>query len=110
MFEDETQVAWRAMPYRAPVVGADGSVIGSAESLLGDDDEDIFHGIVVKRRDDDRLVEIAATRIQRITTNHVITDLNPDDVTTLPAYREERWFHLGWGGLFRKHPEWEKDR
>jgi hypothetical protein len=40
----------------------------------------------------------------------VITDLSADDVTNLPPYQEERWFHLGWGGLFRKHPEWERDR
>lgn len=110
MFENETQVAWRAMPYRAPVVGFDGSEIGAAESLLGDEDEDIFHGIVVKRETDGKLVEIAATRIKKITTNHVITDLTPGDVTGLQPYQEERWFHLGWGGLFRKHPEWEKDR
>jgi hypothetical protein len=98
MFENETQVAWRAMPYRAPVVSLDGSGIGTAESLLGDDDEDIF------------LVEIAAPRINKITKNHVITDLSTDDVAALPPYREEHWFHLGWGGLFRKHPEWEERR
>jgi hypothetical protein len=110
MFENETQVAWRAMPYRAPVVGMDGSGIGTAESLLGDEDEDIFHGIVVKREQDGKLVEIAAPRINKITTNHVITDLSSDDVAALPPYREEHWFHLGWGGLFRKHPEWEERR
>jgi hypothetical protein len=108
MFENETQVAWRAMPYRAPVVGPDGSEIGTAESLLGDEDEDIFHGIVVKREGDGKLVEIAAQQIKKITTNHIITDLGPDEVAALPAYKEERWFHLGWGGLFRKHPQWEE--
>lgn len=110
MFENETQVAWRATPYRAAVVGLDGSSIGTAESLLGDDDEDIFHGIVVRRVTDGKLVEIAASRINRITTNHVSTDLSSDEIKALPPYREEHWFHLGWGGLFRKHPEWEKDR
>jgi hypothetical protein len=110
MFEDETQVAWTAMPYRAPVVASDGSKIGTAESLLGDEAEDIFHGIVIKRESDGKLVEIAAPRVAKITTNHVVTDLGTDDVAGLPPYREEQWFHLGWGGLFRKHPEWEKDR
>ena len=98
------------MPYRAPVVGLDGSTIGTAESLLGDDDEDIFHGIVVKHGTDGKLVEIAAARIKKITTSHVTTDINPDEVAALPPYREEHWFHLGWGGLFRKHPEWEERR
>ncbi len=107
MFEDETAVAWKAMPYRAPVVAADGSEIGSAESLLGDEEEDIFHGVAVKSRAKG-LIEIPASRIKKITAKHVITDLSIDDVAALPAYVEERWFHIGWGGLFRKHPEWDK--
>lgn len=107
MFEDENAVAWRAMPYRAAVVAADGSDIGSAESLLGDEKEDIFHGIAVSRRTDGKLLEIAASRIKKITSKHVVTDLSAGDVAALPAYREERWYHIGWGGLFRKHPEWD---
>lgn len=42
MFEDETSLAWTAMPYRAVVVTAEGKEIGTAESLLGDEEEDIF--------------------------------------------------------------------
>lgn len=96
------------MPYRAPVVAADGSVIGSAESLLGDEQEDIFHGIAVKSRTGGKLVEIPAARIVKITEKHVVTDLAGDEAGSLPPYREETWFHIGWGGLFRKHPEWDK--
>lgn len=107
MFDDETVVAWRAMPYRAPVVAADGSTIGSAESLLGDEKEDIFHGIVVKHHGDGRLLEVAAARIKKITEKHVVTDVSAGDLASIPAYREERWYHIGWGGLFRKHPEWD---
>ena len=59
MFETDAALAWPAMPYRAPVYAADASEIGSAESLLGDEEADIFHGIVVKRREDRKLVEIA---------------------------------------------------
>ena len=108
MFEDETQVAWQVMPYRAPVVAADGSGIGTAESLLGDESEDIFHGIVVKHRGTGKHLEIPAARIQKITEKHVVTDLAEADVASLQPYREEHWFHLGWGGMFRKHPEWDK--
>lgn len=108
VFDDETVVAWRAMPYRAPVVGADGSEIGTAESLLADEDEDIFHGIVVKRRPGGHALEIPATRIKKITTKHVVSDLTEADIAALPPYREEHWFHIGWGGLFRKHPEWDE--
>ncbi|HMJ40649.1 MAG TPA: PRC-barrel domain-containing protein [Verrucomicrobiae bacterium] len=108
MFEDETAVAWIAMPYRAPVVAADGSEIGTAESLLGDENEDIFHGIVVKQRQGGKLVEIPATRIAKITDKHVVTDLAEADTSALQPYRESHWFHIGWGGLFRKHPEWDE--
>lgn len=108
MFENETVVAWTAMPYRAPVVGADGSEIGKAESLLGDESEDIFHGIAINRQSDRKQVEIAAGRIKKITEHHVVTDLSASEVEELPLYREERWFHLGWGGLFRKRPEWRR--
>ncbi|MDQ2942773.1 MAG: PRC-barrel domain-containing protein [Candidatus Dormibacteraeota bacterium] len=108
MFEDETQVAWLAMPYRATVVAADGSEIGTAESLLGDENEDIFHGIVVKDRKGGKHLEIPAARIMKITEKHVVTDLTDSDVAELQPYREAQWFHVGWGGLFRKHPEWDK--
>jgi sporulation protein YlmC with PRC-barrel domain len=108
MFEDETPVAWRAMPYKAPVVAADGTEIGKAASLLGEEEDDIFHGIVIERASDHKRVEIPATRIKKITEKHVITDLSPDEVETLHPYREERWFHIGWGGLFRKRPEWRE--
>ena len=108
MFDDETTVAWLAMPYRAPVAAADGSVIGTAESLLGDEEEDIFHGIVVKSSNGGKHLEIPALRITKITERHIVTDLTQDDVAALQPYREEHWFHIGWGGLFRKHPEWEE--
>jgi hypothetical protein len=106
MFDEEPAVAWTAMPYRAKVVAADDSEIGTAESLLGDESEDIFHGIVVKHSG--KLIEIAAARIKKITSIGVITDLASDEVTEMPAYREEKWFHIGWGGLFRNHPKWDK--
>src|SRR3979490_598207 len=60
MFDDQTQVAWQAMPNRAPVVAADGSEIGTAESTLGDQSEDIFHGIVVTQPGSGRHLEMPA--------------------------------------------------
>jgi hypothetical protein len=108
MFEQETALAWTAMPYRVPVVAADSSEIGTAESLLGDEEADIFHGIAVKPKAGGGMVEILAARIKKITAKGVVTDLGPDDLPRLEPYREERWYHLGWGGLFRKHPRWDE--
>ena len=107
MLEDEPAIAWKAMPYRSPVVDANDTRIGTAESLLGDEEEDIFHGIAVKTATG-RLVEIPAVHVTKITQKGVMTDLDAEGVEALQAYREEKWFHLGWGGVFRKHPEWER--
>ena len=109
MFENEPAIAWPAMPYRAPVFAVDGTEIGSAESLLGDEEADIFHGIVVKRNHDRKMAEIPAARIKKICASGIVTDLDSGDVAGLQPYREEHWYHLGWGGLFRKHPQWSDD-
>ena len=85
VFEDETPIAWTAMPRHAPVVGADGSEIGTAESVLGDQNEDIFHGLVV-RRQDGRLVEVTAARVKKMTAHHVLTDLDPAEAAALTPY------------------------
>jgi hypothetical protein len=105
---EEQQVAWIATPYKAPVLDDSGATIGTAESLLGDESEDIFDGLVVKRAHDRALVEIPATLVARITTTRIYTTVSPSDVASLQPYREERWYHLGWGGLFIKHPEWKR--
>ncbi len=86
MFEDETPVAWTMMPREAMVVAADGTEIGTAEKVLGDREEDIFHGIVLKRRHDGRLVELPAVHIKKMTERHVITDLGAGDVAGLSRY------------------------
>jgi hypothetical protein len=104
----EEQVAWTAMPYQAPVLDAQGNRIGTAESLLGDEEDDIFHGIVVKL-EDGRHVEIPAVKVGPITRSVVHTQVDGPEVALLDDYREEKWFHIGWGGLFRKRPEWKQD-
>ena len=109
MFEEEPAIAWPAMPYRSLVYSADGTEIGTAESLLGDEQADFFHGIAIKRRSGGPTAEIPAVRIKRITAKGVATDLDASEAAALQPYQEEKWFHLGWGGLFRKHPRWDRD-
>jgi hypothetical protein len=87
VFEDETPVAWQAMPRHAAVVAGDGSEIGVAERWLGDQGEDIFHGIVVRRHDGEA-IEVPARRIKRMTEQHVVTDLAVDEAEALPAYKD----------------------
>jgi hypothetical protein len=86
VFEDETPIAWTAMPRHAPVLAADGSEIGTAESVLGDVNEDIFHGLVVRRHQDGERVEVPAVRVKKMTEHHVLTDLATAEVGALMPY------------------------
>jgi hypothetical protein len=87
MFDEETPVAWQAVPREASVVAADGTEIGTAETMLGDLEEDIFHGVVLKRSQDGETVELPAARVKHMTTGHVITDLAPGEALQLTPYR-----------------------
>ncbi|HWD09999.1 MAG TPA: hypothetical protein VHA57_13005 [Actinomycetota bacterium] len=106
---EEKPVSWLAMPYKGQVFDKDGGTIGTAESLLGDENADIFHGIAVKTGHGDRYLEVPADRIPRITTEAIYTDLSASEVDSLQPYSEQKWEHLGWGGLFRRHPMWTEE-
>jgi hypothetical protein len=88
MFEDETPVAWTVLPRDAVVVGADGSEIGRVRYVLGDHNEDIFHGIAMRRANDGATVELPWSRIKRMTEQHVVTDIYAADAESLPPYEE----------------------
>jgi hypothetical protein len=88
MFEDETPVAWNAAEPDLAVVAADGTEIGRTRRILGDEKEDIFHGIAMRRAGDGETVEIPAVRIKKMTRQHVLTDLSTDEVESLGVYDE----------------------
>lgn len=83
MFEDETPVAWTNLSPDTPVVTAGGSEIGTAEEVIGDKNDDIFHGLLVKRSSDGAVVELPAARIKRMTERHIVTDLADSDTASL---------------------------
>ena len=85
--DDEQEGAWLAMPDKAPVMGEAGEEIGRVEGLLGDEKDDIFHGIVLKLAAGGRKVEVRADRIPKITTGRVYTDLAADELEQLPEYK-----------------------
>ncbi len=84
--EEEREIAWLAMPRKAPVLDRDGAQIGTAEGLLGDEGNDIFHGIVVKLSRGGK-VELRAERIPKITTQRVYTDLAAEELAGLPPIK-----------------------
>jgi len=85
--DDEREVAWLAMPEKAPVMGQSGEEIGRMEELLGDKQGDIFHGIILKLARGGQKVEVRADRIAKITTRRVYTDLAADELEHLPPLR-----------------------
>ena len=87
MEEEEREVAWLALPEKAPVLDEAGEEIGRAEELLGDREDDIFHGIVVKLAKGGHKVEVRADQIAKITTRRVYTNLAADELEKLPEYR-----------------------
>lgn len=86
----EPQVAWIAIDQDAIVVAADGSEIGKVKEVAGDEEHDIFDGLVVKHSRFGRDGYIASERVKAIWPDRVETDLTPQEAETLPEYREPR--------------------
>ncbi len=87
MFEDETPVAWTNLALDTPVMTADGSEIGTTEEVIGDQSEDTFHGLAVKRGSDGAVVELPAARIKKMTKRQILTDLAEADAASLTPRR-----------------------
>src|SRR5450759_3110080 len=104
-------IAWRAVP-EDTAVRSDGQQVGTLYDLLGSDEEDIFHGIVVQLRSGSRRVFVPADDVILITASHVDVSLSAGEIAALPEHTEERQFELGMVGHLRKHLGWveEKDR
>ncbi|MGH2718980.1 MAG: hypothetical protein ACRDJU_10405 [Actinomycetota bacterium] len=107
--EEEKSVSWLAVPHKGDMLDKTGGTIGTAESLLGDENADIFHGIVMKAEHSGDFVEVPAQRIPRITTKAIYTDLDASEVSSLEPYSEQKWEHVEWGGLFRRRPTWTEE-
>lgn len=107
---EEKQVAWLVTPKDAPVMGFDGSLLGEVKAVLGDDEDNIFHGLAMKPESGGDLVEVPGASVESITTERVYTTLTAADLGSLEVYEEDRWFDFeGFGGFFRKKAKWEKD-
>jgi uncharacterized protein YrrD len=105
---DNDPIAWRAVIYGTPVVASDGTKVGTVHEVLGSDEEDIFHGIRVKRPGHADVM-IAASDISTMTSAAVMADLTAVDVDALPAYNEQATYHMASVGWLRKHLGWKED-
>ncbi len=105
-------ISWRAVPQDTPVWASGGQPVGTLYELLGSDQEDIFHGIVVQLRSGSRRVFVPADHVTLITATHVNVDLGEVEIGGLPEHTEERQFELGTAEYLPKNLGWvqENDR
>jgi hypothetical protein len=94
------QVAWIAIDQNAVVVAADGSEIGKVKEVAGDEEHDIFDGLVVKHSRFGSERYIASERVKGIWPDRVETDVSAQEAESLPEYRESRetTWHADTGG------------
>ena len=105
-------IGWRGVAQDTAVHSSDEKNVGTLSDLLGSDQEDIFHGVVVHLGRLGHQVFVPADQVSLMTHTHVDVSLTSDEIHALPKHDEERQFDLGMVGFFRKHPGWvrEKDR
>ena len=100
--DEASPVAWTALDEDAVVVAADGSEVGRVVEVAGDEEADIFDGLVVKHSRFDVNRYVAAERVTGIWPDRVETDLTAAEAQGLPAYAESRtttWRAGEGGGL-----------
>ena len=108
MSEDQPH-SWRSVVYGTPVISSDNQTVGAVHEMLGDDGEDIFHGIRVHLSPGKRDVMISADDVAALGAEAVRLDLAKADVNALPDYEEEATYHLASVGWLRKHLGWQRD-
>jgi hypothetical protein len=102
----EPQVSWKAIEANAPVFSSEGEAIGKVESVVGDQDADVFTGLAVSIDvlGPSRLVPSEAVR--GIWPDRVDVALTKVQFERLPEYEETptvRWRPGdGLGGFFRR--------
>lgn len=107
--EEERPVSWKVVLEHTPVTAVGGDDVGTVAEILGSEQEDIFHGIVVSLGVLQRHVFVPAEQIASITNRRIEIGLDDEAVRNLPAYQPEQSYHLGMVGLFRRHLGWVRD-
>ena len=107
--EDEQPVSWRAIAADTPVFASDGSEVGKVSEVLGGDQEDIFHGLVIDLPGIGNEAMLPAAHVVRISDRRVESDLTADEIRSLPEFEAAESFRLGNVGLLRKTEGWVKE-
>jgi hypothetical protein len=81
-------VSWLAIAPGAVVVAADGSEVGTVKEVAGDEEHDIFDGLVLSAGMGRATRYLAAERVTRIAAQRVETSLTAEEAAGLPSYQE----------------------
>jgi hypothetical protein len=106
---DDDAVSWRAIVYGTPVIASDGGRCGTVVEVLGDDAEDIFHGVRVQLDAGKRDVVISAEDIASLSHAAIQVTLTAAEIAGQTDYQEAATYHVGQVGGFRKHLGWKQD-
>ena len=102
-------ISWRSVVYGTPVVSSDNQPVGTVREILGDDADDIFHGVRVHLSAGRRDVMVPSDDVANMDTTSVRLDLAKANIDALPDYDETATYHLASVGWLRKHLGWQRD-
>lgn len=104
---DHTQpVSWLTIRAETPVFSSDGEEVGTVHEVLGSEQDDIFHGIVVRSGLLGKDSVVPAPQIGAMTDSRIDLALAAEEVRALEPFREEESYHLGIVGIFRHRLGW----
>lgn len=108
--DDVRPLAWQAILQETSVRSRDDQTVGVITEVIGAEEADIFHGIVVSPGQLGPSVLVPADQVSEITNREVRVDLSAEELRKLPPYQEEESYKLGFVGLLGKRLGWVQDR
>jgi PRC-barrel domain len=103
---DEGPVSWKTILDETPVFSSDDEEVGTVHEVLGSEQEDIFHGIVVRSGLLGKDVVVSARDVTGLGEKRIDLALSAQQVRDLEPFKEEESYHLGIVGLFRHRLGW----
>ena len=88
---DDTPISWKAIPPHTAVLGSDGRSAGEVFEVLGNREEDVFHGLIVTVAGHKRV--LTSDCVTSISAAGVVTDHTAAELVALPVYTPEATFH-----------------
>lgn len=99
-------VSWLTIRSETPVFSSDGEEVGNIHEVLGSEQEDIFHGIVVRSGLLGKDAMVPAEHVTHMSDQRIDLSLSAEDMRALEPFKEEESYHVGIVGIFRRKLGW----